>query len=150
MEELANEAWAAYRRAEAAGVTALVRPSIPILFFGDYERYFLSPRRVITVGLNPSRIEFPDSDRFARFPAARYKDSQPPETARVLRAIADYFREQPYDGWFKPAFEELLRGMGASYYDGAESTALHTDICSPLATDPTWSRLRSESSCSRR
>ena len=144
MEELANEAWAAYRRAEAAGVDALVRPSIPILFFGDYERYFVSPKRVITVGLNPSLNEFPVNDRFTRFPAARYQDSRPPETARFLRALADYFREQPYNNWFKPAFEELLRGTGTSYYDGAESTALHTDICSPLATDPTWSRLRGE------
>jgi hypothetical protein len=54
LEGLANEAWAAYRRAEETGVAALVRPSIPILFFGDYERYFSSPMRVITVGLNPA------------------------------------------------------------------------------------------------
>ena len=32
--------------------------------------------------------------------------------------------------------------MSASYYDHSTSTALHTDICSPVATDPTWSRLR--------
>lgn len=31
--------------------------------------------------------------------------------------------------------------MGASYYPGAANTALHTDLCSPLATDPTWSGL---------
>lgn len=31
--------------------------------------------------------------------------------------------------------------MGTSYYEGGASTALHTDICSPVATDPTWSRL---------
>jgi hypothetical protein len=133
-----------YRRAEAASIAALVRPSIPILFFGDYERYFLSQIRVITVGLNPSRLEFPDSDRFARFPAARYEGSRPPATAHFLRALTEYFRERPYDGWFKPAFEALLQGMGASYYDGAECTALHTDICSPLATDPTWSQLGGE------
>ena len=88
-------------------------------------------------------MEFPDTDRFFRFPAARYSGSRPPETPRFLRALANYFREQPYDAWFKPAFKELLCGMGASHYDGAD-TALHTDICSPLATEPTWSRLRSE------
>lgn len=33
--------------------------------------------------------------------------------------------------------------MGASYYDGHENTALHTDLCSPVATDPTWSGLTS-------
>lgn len=34
--------------------------------------------------------------------------------------------------------------MNASFYDGAANIALHTDICSPLATDPTWSRLGDE------
>lgn len=31
--------------------------------------------------------------------------------------------------------------MDASYYDHQTSTALHTDICSPIATNPTWTRL---------
>jgi hypothetical protein len=31
--------------------------------------------------------------------------------------------------------------MDVSYFPGAISTALHTDMCSPVATDPTWSRL---------
>lgn len=141
MKELVEEAWAIYQQSIENGVAVVVSPSIPILFFGDYERYFDSKVRVITVGLNPSKAEFPDSDRFARFPAAGYADSLPPQAPDYLRALANYFREQPYDTWFKPAFEELLQGMGASYYDGAGNTALHTDICSPLATDPTWSRL---------
>src|SRR3990170_1822110 len=42
--------------------------------------------------------------------------------------------------WFG-AFEPLLDGMGASYYPGGHAAALHTDLCSPVATDPTWSRL---------
>jgi hypothetical protein len=58
-----------------------------------------------------------------------------------LQALNDYFREQPYRGWFDVSFEPLLEGLGASYYGGAKSTAIHTDLCSPLATDPTWSRL---------
>ena len=35
----------------------------------------------------------------------------------------------------------MLNGMEAGYYEGKPSTALHTDICSPVATDPTWSGL---------
>jgi hypothetical protein len=31
--------------------------------------------------------------------------------------------------------------MGASFYPGRDAIALHTDIGTPLATDPTWSRL---------
>ena len=38
----------------------------------------------------------------------------------------------------------MLNGMGASYCKGQPSTALHTDICSPIATDPTWSCLDPE------
>lgn len=38
----------------------------------------------------------------------------------------------------------LLNGMGSSYYPGQVSTALHTDLCSPVATNPTWSGLRND------
>jgi hypothetical protein len=34
--------------------------------------------------------------------------------------------------------------MKVSYGAGQPNTALHTDLCSPLATDPTWSRLTHE------
>ena len=36
----------------------------------------------------------------------------------------------------------MLNGAGSSYYGGFEtSTPLHTDICSPVATDPKWTDL---------
>jgi hypothetical protein len=35
----------------------------------------------------------------------------------------------------------LLNGLGCSYYNKGGNTALHTDLCSPLATNPTWSKL---------
>ena len=54
--------------------------------------------------------------------------------------MSGYFRICPYSKWFN-AFEPLLNGLGASYYEGGASTALHTDICSPVATDPTWNDL---------
>jgi hypothetical protein len=120
---------------------ALVRPSIPILYFGDDRRYFTSLRKIITVGLNPSCKEFPADDRFQRFPRARNATPDAPALADHLHALRDYFREKPYDAWFRPSFEPILNGLGASYYDGASNTALHTDLFSPLATDPTWSRL---------
>ena len=52
----------------------------------------------------------------------------------------------PYRGWFS-AFEPVLNGLGASYYEAGGMTALHTDSCSPVATNPTWSRLH-EDDCS--
>jgi hypothetical protein len=123
----------------------VVRPAIPILYFGDSTAYFQSPIKVITVALNPSRAEFPEHDRFWRFPAARsLGDGHPvdaPETL-IKQALDDYFRGQPYRGWFNPSFERVLNGFGVSFYGAERGTALHTEIGSPLATDPTWSKLR--------
>jgi hypothetical protein len=141
MESLIKEAWLLYHRTE--GIASVVRPSIPILFFGDSERYFESPLKVITVGLNPSRAEFPDDDPFARFRRAQHVY---PEilsgqfSVEYIDALNDYFRCHPYRPWFG-SFEPMLNGMGASYYDGCPNAVLHTDLCSPLATNPTWSRL---------
>jgi hypothetical protein len=144
MDDLVASAWECYRKAIAVGVDAIVRPSIPILFFGDCARFFGSPLRVVTVGLNPSCSEFPMYDRFARFPGARHDDKQVPPVASYLRSLADYFVTDPYTEWFDPSFEPILNGLGSSFYAGQPSTALHTDFCSPIATDPTWSGLRSE------
>lgn len=123
----------------AAALEARVTPAVPILFFGDVEAYLVSPLRVVTVGLTPSLSEFPRDDPFRRFPLAAGTGRGDP--GRYLDALSAYFRTDPYREWFGN-FEPLLNGMGASYYQGKTSTVLHTDICSPVATDPTWSRLR--------
>lgn len=69
MDELIEDAWRIYRKFEDKDV--VVKPSIPILFFGNADAYFASPIKIITVGLNPSRVEFPNEDRFLRFDWAR-------------------------------------------------------------------------------
>lgn len=131
------QAWCAFDR--ASGLSSRVTPAAPILFFGDLDAYMTSPLRVLTVGLNPSRHEFPADESFKRFPLAGGERGREP--GRYLDAMSAYFRTNPYHSWFS-AFEPLLNGAGSSYYAGeAASTALHTDICSPVATDPTWSRL---------
>ncbi len=122
----------------AARWTCCVKPAVPILFFGDLDAYRASPLRVLTVGLNPSLHEFPADDPFRRFPLA--EGSLGGEPSRYLDAMSAYFRTDPYVKWFS-AFEPLLKGMRASYYPGGASTALHTDICSPVATNPTWNNL---------
>ena len=131
-------AWRAFDR--VADRTCRVTPAVPILFFGDLDAYRASSLRVVTVGLNPSLLEFPAGEPFSRFPLAG--NNRVREPSRYLDAMSAYFYTEPYRRWFN-AFEPLLNGLGASYYnhkDGA-STALHTDICSPVATNPTWSRL---------
>ena len=130
------DTWTSFERAAKMGVR--VTPAIPILFFGDIEGYRASPFRVATVGLNPSLTEFPPHDPFCRFPLAA--DVGPGDQGRYLAALSAYFRTAPYMSWFA-SFEPLLNGANTSYYPGETSTALHTDICSPVATDPTWSGL---------
>ena len=124
LRELARDAWQEHRRAERERVPHLVMPSSPILFFGDSQHFASSPLRVITVGLNPSREEFPRGAPFMRFPqSAAYGGD---ELDAYLAGLDEYFRADPYTGWFNPSFEPLLRGMGASYYDGAPSRSSST------------------------
>lgn len=112
----------------------VVDPAVPILYFGDLAGYRRSPIRVVTVGLNPSRGEFPAEDPWVRFPGAVLGG------ARYRAALDRYFQTAPYGSWFG-TFEPILEGLGVSFYPGADGVALHTDLCSPVATDPTWSGL---------
>ncbi len=137
--DLIRESLSMYSKFEGRN---LVCPSIPILFFGDSQKYATSRLKAITVGLNPSKEEFPDKG-FSRFPEVESVHQEILEgnhLDKYLTALNDYFRRRPYR-WFDTSFEPILNGMGASYYDSCENVVLHTDLCSPLATDPTWSRL---------
>ena len=129
-------AWRCFER--AAELNSRVVPAVPILFFGDVDAFMESPLRAVTVGLNPSLIEFPADKPFERFPLAKGITAQDQDT--YVESLSAYFVASPYRRWFA-AFEPLLNGMGTSYYPGQTSAGLHTDICSPVATDPTWSRL---------
>ena len=131
-------AWRAFDR--ASGLPSRVTPAAPVLFFGDLDAYCASRHRVLTVGLNPSLREFPAGEPFRRFPVMT-GGSSAREPGPYLDAMSAYFYTDPYRRWFS-AFEPLLNGVGASYYAGEASTVLHTDICSPVATSPTWSQLR--------
>lgn len=147
IDDLIRESWRVY--AEFEGQPFLVKPSIPILYFGDSNQYFSSELKVITLGLNPSRAEFPAEDRFLRFSKARSVYPRIVEGAfydEYLQALNGYFHKplnHPYERWFN-SFEHLLNGLDCSYYGNAPNTALHTDLCSPLATNPTWSNLASD------
>lgn len=132
---LLSRSWRPYDRLN--GCHHVVRPAVPILFFGNSEEYFNSELRVITVGHNPSLAEFPDGEPFRRFPCMGNGNRG---GARHLAALSSYFCTDPYKSWFS-SFEPILNGIGSSYYAGRRNAALHTDLCSPIATSPTWSRL---------
>ncbi len=57
LRRLAEHAWRLHADASRQ-TTTVVHPSMPILYYGDLDRYFASELRIITVGLNPSREEF--------------------------------------------------------------------------------------------
>jgi len=122
----------------------ITSPSIPILYFGDYPAYHKSETKIITVGLNPSHREFPIEDRFLRFRKAEKVSKSSNlthlEIQLFLDSLNDYYKDEPYK-WFG-CFEPMLNGLNSSYYDNEyPNRVLHTDICSPLATDITWSKL---------
>jgi hypothetical protein len=119
----------------------VVKPSIPILYFGDETAYRNSSLKIITVGKNPSLNEFfnPLTESYEiayRFPNWNGKN--------LTRVLNEYFKKRPLKSWFS-SFEPILNGLNCSYYSDNQfnSTALHTDICSPIATNPTWSNLSS-------
>ena len=78
---------------------------------------------------------FPEGLPVSTVPLAENITADEPDV--YFDALCAYFRADscPYSRWFN-AYEPFLNGMGASYYGGQPSTALHTDICSPVATAP--------------
>jgi len=119
-------------------------PSIPVLFFGDLDQYQKSKQRIITVGLNPSKEEFPNNG-FSRFKGGKklYEKGTLNEIdkEKYIEILSNYFHtiNDAYE-WFD-SYKPLLNSMNASFYPDNiyENKAIHTDICTPLATSPTWS-----------
>ena len=94
----------------------------------------------MTVGKNPSDNEFKlhkdDKYSFCRFEDWKYDKSN------LIDTLNSYFEKKPLKQWFS-SFEPILNGLNSSYYknEAINNTAIHTDICSPIATNPTWRKL---------
>jgi hypothetical protein len=121
-------------------------PSIPVIYFGDYSQYQISYPKVITVGLNPPNNEFPSSSPFDRFLMANEIDTLNPfsgnDFSLYISSLNNYFKNSP-NNWFD-SFDPILNGLNTSYYPNmVGNNALHTNFCSPFATDVTWSKLKS-------
>jgi hypothetical protein len=135
LDNLSVAAWKIYQK--NVDQSFVVKQSIPILFFGDLEKYFESKLKIITVGLNPSFVEFPVENPSLRF---EIENIVKHNNSLYIKTLSEYFHHSPYSRWFG-CFEPMLNGMQSSYYPNHINTVLHTDICSPLATNPTWSKL---------
>jgi hypothetical protein len=125
---------------------------MPILWFGDLDAYCKSPCRIITVGKNPSHLEFPEGCTYERFPAAA-NNASPLNLSGIpayIQALSGYFTNclpggnpTAYWSWFR-GFDSALKGFNAGYgYNGSTptNTAIHTDLLSPVATCPVWTDL---------
>lgn len=118
----------------------LVPNSVPIVWFGNAEKYFKSELKIITVSLNPFDIEFKINKTSLPTTNLRFPDYNG-SIASLYTAYNNYFLTNPYNSWFKASFGSVLTSFGASHYDNALNTALHTDIGCSYATSPTWTGL---------
>lgn len=123
----------------------IVSPSIPILYFGDIEEYASSKIKIVTVALNPSSLEFKQHKDEVHSSFFRFSDWE--KTKNHYSALNKYFKKDsnPLD-WFNNSFEPLLNGLNASYFSDKnyENRVLHTDLCSPLATEKGWTDFSKE------
>ena len=67
LSDIINEYWCDYTAHQEKKY--IVSPSIPIIWFGDIEKYMRSKLKVVTIALNPSNREFgtQPTDYFFRF-----------------------------------------------------------------------------------
>lgn len=118
--------------------------TIPIVWFGDLEKYFLSDSKIATIGLNPSNQEFPAN--INRFPGVE-QAFKTKDYLSVYDGLNKYFNRQPYE-WFK-SYERIMNcsNWDATYGGNitktpfAKNYAVHIDFFSAIATAPTWSKL---------
>lgn len=149
IEDIIKSSWSIHRDLLESPhkKTCLVKDSFPILWFGDMDAYRKSKRKVVTVGLNPSLHEFPaGKDRFPRAATLRGKKTLVPKDIEAYTsAMNAYFEEAPYNQWFDK-IEKAINPLDASYYAHKKlpNRAVHIDIYSPSATNPTWSGLCEE------
>jgi hypothetical protein len=116
---------------------------IPILWFGDLNRYLNSQTKIITTSLNPSNNEFGNLTKGITYNTNYRFPDYNGSIESLVSAYNNYFKinRNPYNSWFKASFAAILQSFNASHYDNALNTALHTDIAIPYATDPTWTGL---------
>lgn len=119
----------------------VVKNSIPVVWFGDIDSYEKSKKRILTIGLNPSKEEFPQNVA-SRFEIIDF-EKQPKSVQILTNTLNNYFRHNPYKRWFLK-YNKLLNAIDSSYggvMGKKENSAIHIDIYSAIATDPTWGYL---------
>lgn len=130
--EFYYDCWSHWTKTRGLGFE--VQDKMPIPYFGDIKAFMSSKLRVMTVALNPNKDIFP---------CTHCTDVLSPKETE--RRLSSYFREREEAGdppvWFS-SYRDVLEGARRDYLSRTHG-AIHVDLCSPIATDPTWSKLRS-------
>lgn len=149
INEIINNAWKHFGQFRRESF--IVPNSIPILWFGDMERYLKSEVKIVTLALNPSSHEFPVGAGKERFDLSIVKQLLKQEHLdedkyELYKSILNnYFKLNPLYRWFNN-FRATLAMVDASYgawrsWEDAPNRAIHIDLMTPLATNPVWSKL---------
>lgn len=137
-----------------------LNPSIPILWFGDVDKYMMSGKRILTIAINPSDREFdlePKTGLYKYFPSLTsdipnfgkgipYPLTQP-FFDKYYEAMCEYFNH-PYS-WFT-YFEKVLNEFETTYggkldlAQSSKNTAIHIDFYAPVATCKKWRDLNAK------
>ena len=131
--------WEEVRDANLCGRNFVIRDKIPLPYFCNVSAFMKSPKRIVTVAINPNDDVFESTRTETRLSAD--------ETERRLSAYFDERqKERNLPSWFNN-YKHILEGMESTYlgeYDSNQNTAIHVDLCSPIATNPTWGTLYNE------
>lgn len=122
----------------------VVKPSLPLLYYGDLTQYLNSKFKVITVGINPSPRLFPSDNPYRCFPTTVSFEQIIKQNLleTYLNLLNHYFKTLPYYQWFV-GYDYFLKPLKVGYID-SKNTAIHLDFCSAIATYPTWSKLQQQ------
>lgn len=126
----------------AFGGTSVISWGAPVPSFGD-----LSLSSVATIGLNPSNREFVNEtgeelcDANRRFHTLTslgldaWSEADTRHLQLIIRSCRGYFRNNPYDRWFKK-LDQIVCGTAFSFYADLYP-ACHLDLV-PYATTAKW------------
>jgi hypothetical protein len=135
------------------GIRIIPVKSMPIIRLGNLDRYQNSQLKIVTVSINPHYRAF--SEEAPHYDLG-FLDQI---TQKVNLQMNDiYALTQQYDSYFKrnetlvytdtvfKTYEFILNQFKASYLPNIDyhNQALHIDMLSPLATNPSWTKLKSQ------
>lgn len=133
LEAVVASAWAEWDRArkDPYDRVCVSEQSAPLLWFGDLDAYQRSPRKVVTLGVNPGPKTFPPENPWVNSPLFDPTNADR-RSASTMKAVCNAYPLDRWFSWWKPLVDPITEG----------GTSLHVDL-SPLATSTIFSLLNS-------